>query len=242
MTLFSDWIRQWRGAEAAEQGPPTGARTDAALAALCSEVLPVWAHHAETSRVQAEQAVAGILGAFAELAPRLRHAVEESRSASATFGSGTGGMVQSCREALLPLSETIARTVADKAAMLEGVRRLEALTGELRQMAEDVGAIARQTNLLSINAAIEAARAGEAGKGFAVVAAEVRRLSTLSQETGRSITERVNLAVDAINRVSAHAVASASLCVMRTGCQPPTRTEVGERLRAAPPRVQAVAG
>ena len=61
----------------------------------------------------------------------------------------------------------------------------------LRDMAEDVAKLARQTNLLSINAAIEAARAGDSGRGFAVVAAEVRRLSTESGETGRRIGEQV---------------------------------------------------
>ena len=40
----------------------------------------------------------------------------------------------------------------------------------------------------------------------------------------------------------AHAVASASLCVMRTGCQPPSRDEVRQRLDATPPEVRALAG
>ena len=73
---------------------------------------------------------------------------------------------------------------------------------EVKIMADSIGNIAQQTNLLALNAAIEAARAGEQGKGFAVVADEVRMLAEQAEQAVVDIQSMVGQVKTSVNKLS----------------------------------------
>jgi methyl-accepting chemotaxis protein len=84
--------------------------------------------------------------------------------------------------------------IALKAAMgiqegNEATKNLILSMNNIVQKISIVGEIAKQTNLLAINASIEASRYGLQGKGFAVVASEVKKLAEKSQLAAKEINE-----------------------------------------------------
>ncbi|MCV3274355.1 PAS domain S-box protein [Roseobacter sinensis] len=83
-------------------------------------------------------------------------------------------------------------------------RSSEAMANMLSSITNLVGAIggvAKQTNLLSVNATIEAARAGDAGKGFGVVATEIRSLAGRVGDAATQIDELISEGKNALQKL-----------------------------------------
>ena len=98
--------------------------------------------------------------------------------------------------------------VEDVGAARDVGGQLADATRRMQEVSDAIGTIARQTNMLALNASIEAARVGDAGRGFAVVAQEVKSLANQSsgrnqdiQETLSHIGEAVEQTVRTIERV-----------------------------------------
>ncbi|TKH45850.1 methyl-accepting chemotaxis protein [Paenibacillus terrae] len=124
------------------------------------------------------------------------------------------------------LEETVVQMRHIQDTMKDSVKVIQELgeqSKQIQNVTQFIRDIAKQTNLLSLNASIEAARAGESGKGFAVVAGEVKKLAEQTGQASQQIAvfmdamaDTVNQAVDSIQRGSSEVEAGTDL-IYRTG-------------------------
>lgn len=135
--------------------------------------------NSEELSASSEEMVASCTTVLEETEEMRRHAEEIRRNAEA----GTSRMQQ--------VAETIRQVAAQMEAMRDRVAQLAKSSREMELILKTVENIAKQTNLLSLNAAIEAARAGQHGRGFAVVAEEVRKLADKTSVSLREISRLI---------------------------------------------------
>ena len=171
---------------------------DNGLADVCVHVLPIWSRQIEAAREISETSILKLSERFSTLSSDISHSVSSQGAQDASLQ--LVDLLEVGQRDLNSIVVALRAALSNKENELKEVLQLSGFTEQLQQMAKFVGDIASQTNLLALNAAIEAARAGEAGRGFAVVADEVRKLSSMSGETGRKISETVNTVNAAIAR------------------------------------------
>ena len=216
------WLGRWLGrkpvlAGARASGKPHPQHQQ--LADCLTDAAALWTAQIGAAQGQMHGAVQDLVDGFRNILQMLDQVLDDIGN-SATAEADATGPTAAAATAASPLSQSEAQ-LADLLQRLKlmarsrdqithSIRALSATSAGMGSMAEDVERLARQTNLLSINAAIEAARAGTSGRGFAVVASEVRRLSTESGDTGLRISQQVRAFLQGMDSTLHQAEANAS--------------------------------
>lgn len=107
---------------------------------------------------------------------RLNEATESLGATSEEIVASTEELASSAQD----LSSAMMLVDTSRKKMQEQVNKAEEILTIIKSLAKN-------SNLLGLNAAIEAARSGEAGKGFSVVADEIRKMAQNSEESVKEI-------------------------------------------------------
>ena len=183
----------------AENGERIGTRSEetaVSLAQLRAAIEEIGATAAQQAQLATEAS-----DTVSSISDGVLRVADDARGVAAAAGES----LQAARVGGDVVRQAVAGLAELRASATVGIGEVEALGAygvRFSEFVNTVSEVARQTNLLALNAAIEAARAGEHGRGFAVVADEVRKLAGQSEAAARRTVELVDGLSGAIDQAA----------------------------------------
>lgn len=143
-------------------------------------------------------AIGEVTGELNQVVAQLTQNIDEVKQAVGDIS----GLNDTSHEQITELSNVMGDLMELSRSINTAMNSINESVSGFSETTNNISNIARQINILSINASIEAARAGDAGKGFAVVAQEVGKLAGNSQEAVSDAEKSNSLVFNDINSVN----------------------------------------
>lgn len=170
--LVNQRLKQTLNAEKNRYQHIAALATDSTVVTTSADALASSAGSLLDSSVQQKSAIEQLLATTEHLSESAQH---------------NNALAEAARDAIRDAEGHVELSKADIHQLLDSMNQVMASGSAIQKINNVIDEIARQTNLLSLNAMIEAARSAAEGSGFRVVASEVGRLAERSAEAAREI-------------------------------------------------------
>lgn len=176
--------------------------------------------------------IAGQASALTRITREMTQGLETVASANARALKTVDGSLDALKH-----SASRSRQVATWVGDLEGVlATVEGTLAQVNRANHKIAVIAKQVNILAVNARIEAARAGDSGRGFAVVAEAINALSKETAGAASDVTGATQTLQTSIRdlRSDAQDMATSAHDVLKGSANADRAlTQISENVRAA---------
>jgi methyl-accepting chemotaxis protein len=174
----------------------------------------------------------GVVGDLSDISEKQNHHVREAVQASRQMDSANQKLSSSmtdvrhsadnARNILSYSAEKIAATVEGSASKMkilsenaiefrDSLVAVDDTAKKVQSASASISQIARETQLLSLNASVEAARAGESGKGFAIIATAVKTLADEIQGFANQNADNLEKLMGILRELQEHSANSVEL-------------------------------